>query len=172
MRVTTLPDRPTVALYLFGPTVRSRARSPRGTSLTDDPRLSDGRRCRPRMHALPNLAIQLHLVRFIRLGQVMSGDPGAEGAGVELGEGPSARQMEERRRVGTSSEGVPQRRGAGIVLAEWREAQELLDGAQDGRGRVERAVDGVVAGEVCRAPEHLKELVDGGRGVVFLASTG
>src|SRR5436309_15216950 len=93
------------------------------------------------MHALPDLAIQLHLVRFIRLGQVTDGDPGAEGAGVEFGEGPRARRMRERRRVRAPREGAPQRRGCGIVLAEWREAEDLLDGAQDGRGRVERAVD-------------------------------
>src|SRR5207253_9136024 len=91
-----LPDRPMVALYLFGPTVRSRARSPRGTSLTDDPRLPDGRGRRPRMHALPNLAIQLHLVGRIRLGQVARGDAGAKGGRVELGKGPRARQMDER----------------------------------------------------------------------------
>src|SRR5438477_11218097 len=117
-----LPDRPLVALYLFGPTVRSRAPSPRGTSLTDDPRLSDGRRCRPRMHALPNLPIQLHLVRFIRLCQITRRDPRAVCTGIELVEGPRVRQMDKSRRVRASSESVPQRRGAGVVLAERGEA--------------------------------------------------
>src|SRR5204863_8083370 len=54
--------------------------------------------------------------------------------------------MRERRRVRAPHEGAPQRRGCGVVLAEWREAEDLLNGTQDGRGRVERAVDRVTAG--------------------------
>src|SRR5712691_7386838 len=145
MCVTTLPDRRLVALYVFVLTVPSGARSPNGTPLADDPRLPDGRRYRPWMHALPNLAIQLHLVRLIRLGQVTGGDPGTEGDGVELVEGPRVRQMGKGHGVGASGEGVPQRRGAGIVLAQWREAEDSFDGAQHGRGRVEGAVDRVLA---------------------------
>src|SRR2546425_2734531 len=53
--------------------------------------------------------------------------------------------MRERRRVRAPREGAPQRSGCGVVLAEWREAKDLLNGAQDGRGRVERAVDRVAA---------------------------
>src|SRR6266566_2487209 len=80
VRASALPDRPSAALYLFvrtvwfGATVRSRARSPDGASLADDPRVPDRRRCRPRMHALPNLAIQLYLVGLVRLGQGSRGD--------------------------------------------------------------------------------------------------
>src|SRR2546425_12642129 len=98
------------------------------------------------MHALPNLAIQLHLVRLIRLGKVTGGDPGAEGGGVELVEGPRGRHMDERRGVRTSREGVPQGRGRGVVLAERGETEDPLDGAEDGCGRVECAVDRVAAG--------------------------
>src|SRR5438477_13206908 len=54
--------------------------------------------------------------------------------------------MRERRRVRAPHEGAPQRRGCGVVLAEWREAEDLLNGTQDGRGRVERAVNRVTAG--------------------------
>src|SRR5437773_587756 len=97
------------------------------------------------MHALPNLAIQLHLVRFIRLCQVTRRDPRTERTGIELVEGPCVRQMDKRRRVRASSESVPQGRGAGVVLAEWGEAQDSFDGAQHGRGRVERAVDSITA---------------------------
>src|SRR5207249_11953304 len=65
--------------------------------------------------------------------------------GIELVEGPCVRQMDKRRRVRASSESVPQGRGAGVVLAEWGEAQDSFDGAQHGRGRVERAVDSITA---------------------------
>src|SRR5256885_7663305 len=98
------------------------------------------------MHALPNLTVQLRLVRRIGLDQVARGNPGAVGGGIELSEGPRVRHMDERRRIRTSSERAPQRRGRGVVLAEWREAEDLFDGAQDGGRRVERAADPVAAG--------------------------
>src|SRR6266550_1024693 len=139
----SLPICPYGSVWRYG---RSRARSPDGASLAGDPRLPDRRRWRPWMHALPNLAIQLHLVGLVRLGQVSSGDPRTKGGGVELGEGPRVRHMEKRRRIGASREGVPEGRRAGVVLAERRQAEDLLDGAQHGGGRVEGAVDSVTAG--------------------------
>src|SRR2546426_10355956 len=118
------------------------------------------------MHALPNLAIQLYLVRLIRLGKVTGGDPGAEGGGVELVEGPRGRHMDERRGVWTSREGVPQGRGRGVVLAERGEAEDPLDGAEHGCGRVECAVDRVAAGGRGAGQEERGGPLPRGRGLL------
>src|SRR6266571_2954423 len=48
-------------------------------SLAEESRTSNGRRCRSRPHALPNLAIQLLLVRLIRPSQIPIGNTRAEG---------------------------------------------------------------------------------------------
>ena len=83
------------------------------------------------MDALPDFAIQLDLIRCVRLGQVSRRDPGPEGTGVTLVEGPRVWQVNKRGRVRSSREAIPQRRSPSIVLAERRKAEDLLDRTQD-----------------------------------------